>query len=366
MLRLSDHDLRLVRMQSNGLLPPRAASPVEAVRRVIGIQAQDLPAGLLSVRTRGNGGFTSEDVERARQEEHDLVWTWVMRGTLHLITSADARWLTPLLGPELIEKSRRRIQQLGWAENKVAAGIGLVQEEIAQGGPLTRPEVRRLLAENNLPYEGQAVYHLLVRAAYEGLVCYGPKRGKQNTFGLFDNLAGELEPVSREAGLERLALRYLDGYGPARPEDFANWAGVKVSDARAAFVRIQGQTEPVAALGQELRTLKPRPPDVPEGGPFVRLLPRWDTFLLGYADRDLIIAPEEALRIYPGGGIIAATVLVDGQARGVWKLKRSKKRLEVIVEPFERLLPRVVEAIEAEALDVGRFLGQEADLVIDK
>ncbi len=289
-----------------------------------------------------------------------------MRGTLHLVTAEDARWLTPLLGPDLIEKSRRRIRQLGWTEDKVTAGLQLVQDAIEQRGPQTRAEVRRMLAENELPYEGQAVYHLMVRGAYEGRLCYGPKRGKQDTFCLFIELSGELEPVARQTGLERLALRYLEGYGPAGPEDFARWAGVRIREARQAFAGIEGQTEQVEALGQELRMVRPRRPDAPEDGPFVRLLPRWDTFLLGYADRNLIIAPEAAQRIYPGGGVIDAAVLVDGQAKGVWKLKRSKRRLEVIVEPFEPLPSRVLEAVEAEALDIGQFLGQEADLVIGK
>ncbi len=363
MSSLTERQLRLFRMQSNGLLPPYFKNPVEAVWRVVGLQAQDLAAGLLSLRARSSG-LTQEGVEQAREQEHTIVWTWLMRGTLHLITAEDARWLVPLLGPDLIRSSQGRIQQLGWSEEKVANGIQLVVSAIADRGPLIRDEVRRLLAKHDLPYQGQAVYHIVVRAAYEGLICYGPKRGKQNTFALFSNLVGRLDPQPEEAGQERLALRYLEAYAPARPEDFAAWSGLKISQARRAFDRIESQTSRIEAFGQEMRVLKSQPDSLLEGGPVVRLLPRWDTFLLGYANRDLIIRRDQTSRIYPGGGIIDAVVLVDGQARGVWKLKRSPRRLEVQVEPFEPLPPKILDLIEAEVFDLGQFLGEKAGLVL--
>ncbi len=175
--------------------------------------------------------------------------------------------------------------------------------------------------------------------------------------------------MPRETGLERLALRYLEGYGPARPEDMAAWAGIKVSEARWAFQALEEQTEPVRAQGQGLRILRSRLSEVEEEIHSVRLLPRFDTFLLAYTDRNLTVdpglGPADARKVYPGGGIINAVVLLDGQAKGVWKTQRRKRRLEVVVELFEPLEGRALEALEAEVKDVGRFLGEEAKLVME-
>ena len=94
--------------------------------------------------------------------------------------------------------------------------------------------------------------------------------------------------------------------------------------------------------------------------PIVRLLPRFDTYLLTYRSRDLALPPEHARRVFPGGGILNTTVLVDGRLAGVWQLKRAARRLEVTVEPFEPLPADVVAAVEAEARDIGRFWGVTA------
>ncbi len=88
----------------------------------------------------------------------------------------------------------------------------------------------------------------------------------------------------------------------------------------------------------------------------MRLLPSFDTYLLGYRGRDLVVAPEHARRIHPGGGLLHAALLVDGRAVGTWRIKRQRERLDVIVEPFDTLAPDVHAGLAAEVADVGRFL----------
>ena len=95
---------------------------------------------------------------------------------------------------------------------------------------------------------------------------------------------------------------------------------------------------------------------------FVRLLPRFDIYLLGYQKRDLAVSPQYAKRINAGGGIVHPTVLVDGRTVGTWKSKREKNHLVVIVEPFEQLAPEIYKGLEAEAEDIARFLGVRVTL----
>ena len=60
----------------------------------------------------------------------------------------------------------------------------------------------------------------------------------------------------------------------------------------------------------------------------------------------------------PGG----RTVLVDGRVVGMWKSKRQKNHLGVIVEPFDELISKLYEALEAEVTDLARFLGMPTTL----
>jgi hypothetical protein len=47
-------------------------------------------------------------------------------------------------------------------------------------------------------------------------------------------------------------------------------------------------------------------------------------------------------------GAVAATVLVDGFVRATWKLRRTGKRTELLVEPFSALSPAEHDAVEQE------------------
>ena len=96
----------------------------------------------------------------------------------------------------------------------------------------------------------------------------------------------------------------------------------------------------------------------------MRLLPRFDIYLLGYQKRDLAVPSQYAKRINAGGGIVHPTVLVDGRTVGIWKSKREKNHLVVMVEPFERLASEIYEGIEAEIEDIARFLGVNVRLEV--
>jgi hypothetical protein len=101
-------------------------------------------------------------------------------------------------------------------------------------------------------------------------------------------------------------------------------------------------------------------------GPVVRLLGRFDDYLLGWRDRALILDPAFARRIQAGGGWIHPAVVADGRVAGTWRARRTGDRLEVTVEPFAGRLPRGTRpALEAETADLGRFLGVEASLGVD-
>jgi hypothetical protein len=90
--------------------------------------------------------------------------------------------------------------------------------------------------------------------------------------------------------------------------------------------------------------------------PVVRLLPAFDTYLLGYRSRDIAVPVALQRRLQQGGGWIHPAVVVDGRAVGAWQLRRSGQRSEVVVEAFAPVLRSIRTGIEAEISDIGRFL----------
>jgi hypothetical protein len=291
-----------------------------------------------------------------------------MRGTLHLVAADDLRWLLSLLGPVFVRKSQRRYAQLGLSEQICATAMTAIRDILSEHWPLPRAELASRLASRGIPTAGQAAYHLLRRAALEGVICYGPDRDGQETFVLIEDWVDAGPEVEEDAARGELARRYLAAYGPAGPEDFAAWLGLPLHEARAAFDAIADQLREVEADGLSLRMLESHAawlddPDVSGSG--VQLLPAFDTLLLGYRDRELIVPPPYAKRVNAGGGLIRPTVLVDGHVAGTWKIERDKDSLAILVEPFEPFDAVVMPALENEVEDVARFLEQDAQLRVE-
>ena len=157
--------------------------------------------------------------------------------------------------------------------------------------------------------------------------------------------APEVDPFD---GRLELARRYLHIFGPATPNSFAWWAGIRPKPASGVF----------ESLGRELIAVGTpmgaawilatdesafRSADVP---PSTRLLPSGDAYyLLQGEDRELLV-PDAAhrsqlwtSRVWPGA------VLVDGEIIGTWR--RSQHHMTI--QPWQPLTRRDREAIEAEA-----------------
>src|SRR5512133_903498 len=227
--------LRAPRLRAQWLDKPHATGATAVVRNLCGVQAQDINAAAMSIGVRAEG-LTADDVARARREERSLVRTWAMRGTLHLVPAEDLAWLLPLLAPGLIAGNARRYVELGLDADTLARGVCALQAALAENGPLTRAEIVAHLAERGVPLAGQARPYLIQRAALEGLICQGPDRGSEATYGLMadwlapnDAAPGKSAlrsegPLSRQEGLVELARRYLAAFGPATPPDLAAWS----------------------------------------------------------------------------------------------------------------------------------------------
>ncbi|HEY0782791.1 MAG TPA: crosslink repair DNA glycosylase YcaQ family protein, partial [Thermoanaerobaculia bacterium] len=179
---------------------------------------------------------------------------------------------------------------------------------------------------------------------------------------LADWVPAAAPPLSTEDALAALGRRYFRAYGPAGAEDFAAWAGRALGPARRTGAPIVGELAAVEIDGVPAWLAADADAPLRAQPPWLRLLPAFDTYLLGYESRDLALAPRFAKRIQAGGGWIHPAVVVDGRVVGTWRQERRGKALEVSVAPFEPLDSELRPQLESEAADVGRFLGLEATL----
>jgi hypothetical protein len=320
--------------------------------RICGAQAQDARAGRLAFRAR-SARLRAADVDRARTEERSLLRTWAMRKTMHLIATDDAPWLLPLFEPGIASWSRRRLAQLGIEPAAQERGLREIRRSLEKDGPLLRGELAQRLERKGISLDTGTRMHFAIVAITSGIACLGPDRGGQTCLVLRRDWLGPTPRHDRDTALCELARRYLGAFGPATEADFAGWSGLGLGDVRSALGAISSQLVEARigeGVGWRLKGAARRP-----GRRVVRLLPAWDTYLMGYRDRDFIAEPDRWRRIMPGGGLLRPAILLDGAAIGTWSSRRAGAKTLVELEPFEELDAATLRAIDVEVADLGRF-----------
>lgn len=330
---MTNQTIAALRLRSQRITGERCCSPAEAVRWMGAMQAQDYGQALWAIGLRTHRAILA-DVERAIAE-HQIVLTWPMRGTLHAVPAADARWMLQLSAARTVAADSRRLAQLGLAAGDIERCKALFADALAGGKQLTRPAMMALLADAGINPQGQRGYHILWHAAQAGVICLGPRAGKQQTFVLLDEWVPNAVVLSRQEALAELAARFFRSHGPATVHDFSRWAGLTLTEAR------QGLDAAKPALASELRDTVEYWMDEALAGDAApdtadcHLLPGFDEYLLGYKDRGDVLAAEHAEKVVPGkNGIFLPTIVAGGQVVGTWKRTVKRGDLHIALSHF--------------------------------
>ena len=343
------------RLANHGIANPTFAQPGSVVTWLGAVQAQDYGGALWAIGLRMTGA-TERSIEQAIAERA-IVRTWPMRGTLHFVAAQDVRWLLALLTPRVISQSAGRYRQLDLDEATFARGKEVFAKALQGGKQLTRVEMLQGLEQAGISTAGQRGYHLLGRSAQDGLICFGTRRGKQQTFTLLDEWVPLTRSLTRDEALAELTRRYFTSHGPATAQDLMRWAGLTAAEAKtglAAAGKVLVQETVAGCVYWMARDL----PELNNGTTATHLLPGFDEYLLGYSDRSAVLDPAYTQRICPGGnGMFSPTLVIDGVVTGTWK--RTFKGGAVVIEttPFRPLTAAESDALSAAADRYGKFLG---------
>lgn len=350
----STRDLAALRLNALGIAPAVAATPLEAVRSLLALQAQDFAGALWSIGLRVPGS-TVASVEAALSSG-EIVRSWPMRGTLHIVAAEDLGWMLGLTGQRMVRSAEGRRRSLGLTSTDFVLAEKLARAELEGGRQATRAELFAAFDAGGLATAGQRGVHTLAQLAQTAVVVQAGK----DRYALLDEWVRAPRLLSPDEALREFALRYAQGHGPVTARDFAWWSSLTLTDARAGLAAAADELETVEHNGDiyYLRSgLEPARPDV-------HLLPGFDEFVLGYTDRTAQLAKEHWLDIVPGGnGVFLPTIVVDGRVVGTWKrAKATKSRLTFALRAFADLSSSARGAAEHRAARYGEFLGIEVEL----
>lgn len=323
--------------------------PLAAVEHLVGLQAQ-VPHNPYTALWSRLDGFRPESLSQSI-EHRAAVRIGVMRGTIHLVTAADALLLRPLVQPVFEGQLwRHRNHSPGLRtldlEPVVEAGRSLLAQ------PRTGTELRALLGDRFPGRDPAALaYACQMRL---GLVQVPPRglwgRSAQVAWTTAETWLGR--PFASEPSIDDVVLRYLAAFGPASVADLTTWC------------RLTGMREVVERLRPRLVTFRDERgrelfdhPDAPRPGADVpaptRFLPEYDNVLLSHHDRGRFAFDAEREVLRRAWAVGWGSVLHDGVVRAMWRLEAEA----LVVRHVDGLPKRAAASIAAEARRLGRFLG---------
>lgn len=358
---MNARDVATLRLVNQGIANPTSANPSDVVSRLLAIQAQDYRGALWSIGLR-LGGSAATKIERAIVER-TIVRTWPMRRTLHFVSAMDVRWMLRLLAPRAINGMIGRLRQLEIDDVVLSRSREALVKALRDGALLTRDAMYDELARAKISTEGQRGIHILSRLSQEGLLCFGPHRGKHPTFALLAEWIRESRDLEREEALAELTSRYFRGHGPATIRDFARWSGITLRDARAgaamlaaelAETRVGDITYIMARDSVEMST------DERRAARALYLLPGFDEYLLGYSDRSIALDLSHAQKVVPGNnGVFFPTIVLRGRVVGTWRSAATRTGLAVTPRTFAALKPSEARAFTAAAKRYEQFVREQ-------
>ena len=194
------------------------------------IQAQDFAGGKWAIGSRIKG-MTEAAVEKDFNEGRFLR-THVLRPTWHFVAPEDIRWMLKLTAPRLKAFNKNMHRNLEITPAILKRSTAIIEKALAGGKQLTRTELLLRLKKSKINTDDIRFSFLLMDAELDGVICSGPRQGKQFTYALLEERVPPAAAKSREEALTELARRYFSSRGPATLPDFAWWGGITLSDAK--------------------------------------------------------------------------------------------------------------------------------------
>lgn len=352
------HAFRMARHHLTRRAPKKDLARV--VGDISGVQAQVMSAAELQVAVRAE--CSVEDVRGALWKDRRLVKTWLMRGTLHLLPAEDLPLFTAAMHTHWV---RTRNAWLNYVQMNDAEFTELIDAigQALDGQALTREELIARVGKSRSE-RVQAVLKsgwggILKPVARSGLLCFGPSRGQSVTFVQPRQWLGTWRDLDPDVALLEVGPRYLRAYGPATKNDFARWFGTWSGIGSAAWEGLAQELVPVSIEGQrgDLLAADLDRISTETREPSVRLLPNFDPYLMGHANRDHLFASEHRSRVSRTAGWISAVVLVDGRVVATWTHAVARRTLTVTVDPFRKLSPSTLKGVRAAAQFLAAALG---------
>lgn len=347
---------------------PAAASPEDALRNLLAVQAQEFPYARWSLAQR-TPSATAAGVEQAVADGR-ILRTHILRPTWHFVHRDDLRWLMALSAPRLHQGNAGMYRQAGIDAAAAVRGGEVLAQAVSGGRHLTREQLAATLRDAGFAAKGLELAYLIMHAEISGVLVSGsPVRSAggalKQTYALFDERvpAGPAVPPTRAEALAELIRRYFTSRGPATVKDCADWSGLTMADVRQGLQHAVDADPAVLATtvidGVAFYFRPGMDPGEATGHarPRIDLVQCYDEYVMGYsATRHYLGGRAPAL---PVAGAPIHEVLLDGRRVGSWRHTLRRGRCEMDVRLSASAGP-LSAAVDSAVAGYAAFLGTPA------
>lgn len=355
-----DVDILETRLHNHHLVHPDFTTAHEVISYYGGLQAQDFPAAKWAIALRMKNG-TDKMVE-SDFNEGKILRTHMMRPTWHFVTPEDIRSIQLLTAPRVHAMNAYMKRKGGVDDTILNKGISIFSKALQKKNYLTRHELASELADNGISASGPNLAYIVMHAELEGLICSGPRKGKQFSYALLDERVPQQKQIQRDEALAKLTLQYFTSHGPAQLKDFSWWSGLTAKDALEGIDMIKSKLETLEVDNKtywfvEQSNIR----DIPK--PYALLLSIFDEYTIAYKDRSDIGDERYVEKLLGMGAALTAVITIDGKIAGTWKRLLKKDSVKITLNPFRNISVGEKKAIEKECHRYGKFVNLPVDII---
>jgi hypothetical protein len=350
-------DILKLRLSNSGLSTSPFKDAAQAVSHLGAFQAQDYSAAKWGIGLRVRN--SSDAMIETAFNEGAILRTHVMRPTWHFVVPENIRWMLELTAPRVKTLLGHYNRKLNLDEALLTKSNAAIVRALQKHRYLTRQQLKIVLQRIGIQTNVQRLAHIIIWAELDGLICSGPRQGKQFTYSLLEERVPKLKKVVREEALSKLALSYFTSHGPAQVVDFSWWSSLSVKDARNALDSIKSELEAVVrdsktywfSAREKVESSKSRS---------TFLLSIYDEYTIAYKDRSDLSEAGDTERMLSMGNALTAVMILNGKVVGIWKRATSKNRIEIRLDPFRELNKREQQELRSQVARFGKFAGTPA------
>lgn len=353
-------DIPRIRLYNQQISKSKFTKPEDVVKYLGAVQSQDFSGAKWALGLRLHKS-TDSDIEKCFNEGK-ILRTHALRPTWHFVDPSDIRWMVELNTPQVKKIMSYYNKKLELTDAIFNKANEVIQKALSEKKYMTRDEIKKELAKYKITGDTQRMGHIVGWAELDGIICSGPRRGKQFIYTLIDQVAPKTKSISREEALTKLAKVFFETRGPATIQDFSKWSGLSMIDSRKGLEEIKSKFISEVIDGKEYFFLDFDPYSI-INPPIALLLPNYDEYVSSYSDYSIISKPEHQKNLDKiGNAAFWNHIIINGMIVGSWRRIFKLKTVEIQLSPLRNINQEEKAAIEKELAKYGKFLNLRAEL----